>query len=75
VLQAPSLVLNFFTGHNHNLREIINFRQHLPRGDFHSGEHRANSSMILGQLSSLALALFALDAAHSVWRRGTAGWL
>ena len=71
-LRAPSLFLNFFTGHNHNLREIISFRPSTFLGEAISIPESIvpNSSMILGQLSSLALALFVLDAAHTVWRRG-----
>ena len=72
VLRAPSLLLNFFTGHNHNLREIISFRPSTFLGEAISipASMVPNSSMVLGQLSSLALALFVLDAAHTVWRRG-----
>ena len=72
VLRAPSVVLNFFTGQNHNLREIISFRPSTFLGEAISipASIVPNSSMILGQLSSLALALFVLDAAHTVWRRG-----
>ena len=72
VLRAPSLLLNFFTGHNHNLREIISFRPSTFLGEAISipASIVPNSSMIFGQLSSLALALFVLDAAHTVWRRG-----
>jgi PAS domain S-box-containing protein len=72
VLRAPSLFLNFFTGQNHNLREIISFRPSTFLGEAISipASIVPNSSMILGRLSSLALALFVLDAAHTVWRRG-----
>ena len=72
VLRAPSLFLNFFTGHNHNLREIISFRPSTFLGEAISipASIVPNSSMIVGQLSSLALAIFVLDAAHTVWRRG-----
>jgi two-component system, LuxR family, sensor kinase FixL len=72
VLRAPSLFLNFFTGHNHNLREIVSFRPSTFLGEPISipASIVPSSSMILGQLSSLALALFVLDAAHTVWRRG-----
>ena len=72
VLRVPSLFLNFFTGQNHNLREIVSFRPSTFLGEAISIPDSIvpNSSMVLGQLSSLALALFVLDAAHTVWRRG-----
>ncbi len=72
VLRAPSLFLNFFTGQNHNLREITSFRPSTFLGEVISVPARIvpNSSMIVGQLSSLALVIFVLDAANTVWRRG-----
>jgi two-component system, LuxR family, sensor kinase FixL len=71
-LRAPSLFLNFFSGQNHNLHQIIDFRPSTFLGEAISipASIVPNSSMIFGQLSSLALALFVLDAAHTVWRRG-----
>jgi two-component system sensor kinase FixL len=72
VLRAPSLFLNFFTGQNHNLREITSLRPSTFLGEVISvpASIVPNSSMIVGQLSSLALVIFALDAANTVWRRG-----
>jgi len=72
VLRAPSLFLNFLTGQNHNLRGIHSFRPSTFLGEVISVPANIvpNSSMIVGQLSSLALAIFVLDAANTVWRRG-----
>jgi PAS domain S-box-containing protein len=72
VLRAPSLFLNFFTGKNNNLRDIISFRPSTFLGEVISvpASIVPNSSMIVGQLSSLALVIFVLDAACTVWRRG-----
>ena len=72
VLRTPSLFLNFFTGHNHNLREITSFRPSTFLGEVISVPARIvpNFSMIVGQLSSLALVIFVLDAANTAWRRG-----
>jgi two-component system, LuxR family, sensor kinase FixL len=72
VLRAPSLLLNLFTGQNHNLREIVSFRPSTFLGQVISVPAHIvpNMSMIVGQLSSLALVIFVLDAAHTVWRRG-----
>jgi two-component system, LuxR family, sensor kinase FixL len=72
VLRAPSLFLNFLTGHNHNLREVISFRTSAFLGEVISIPSKIvpNFSMILGQLSSLVLVIFVLDAANTAWRRG-----
>jgi two-component system, LuxR family, sensor kinase FixL len=72
VLRTPSLFLNFLTGHNHNLHEIISFRASTFLGEAISipANIVPNFSMVLGQLSSLALVIFVLDAARTAWRRG-----
>jgi two-component system, LuxR family, sensor kinase FixL len=72
VLRAPSLFLNFFTGQNHNLHGVTNFRPSTFLGEaiFIPASIVPNASMIVGQLSSLALVIFVLDAAHTAWRRG-----
>src|SRR5271155_2668426 len=72
VLRAPSLLLNFLTGQNHNLREITSFHPSTFLGEAISVPAIIvpNSSMIVGQLSSLALVIFVLDAANTAWRRG-----
>jgi signal transduction histidine kinase len=72
ILRAPSLVLNFITGHNQNVREVMQFRPSTFLGESISIPANVvpNLSMILGQFSSLALVIFVLDAAHTAWRRG-----
>ncbi len=71
-LRAPSLFLNFLTGKNHNLGEIIIFRPSTFLGEVISvpASIAPNWSMIAGQLSSVVLVIFVLDAANTVWRRG-----
>jgi two-component system, LuxR family, sensor kinase FixL len=71
-LRAPSLLLNLFTGQNPNTREIVSFRPSTFLGEAISVPAHIvpNLSMIVGQLSSLALAILVLDAANTVWRRG-----
>jgi two-component system, LuxR family, sensor kinase FixL len=72
VLRAPSLLLNFITGQNHNLRLVTTFRPSTFFGEVIAvpASIVPNSSIIAGQLSSLALVIFVLDAARTVWRRG-----
>jgi two-component system, LuxR family, sensor kinase FixL len=72
VLRAPSLLLNLFTGHNPNLHVVVEFRPSTFLGEAISIPARIvpNASIIVGQLSSWVLAIFVLDAAVSVWRRG-----
>jgi two-component system, LuxR family, sensor kinase FixL len=63
-LRVPSLFLNFLT--------VISFRPSTFLGEDISipAIIVPNFSMILGQLGSLALVIFVLDAANTAWRRG-----
>jgi PAS domain S-box-containing protein len=72
VLRAPSLLLNLLTGKNHNAVDITTFHPSIFLGESISIPTRIvpNLSMIVGQLSSLVLVGFVLDAANTVWRRG-----
>src|SRR5271169_2000980 len=70
-LRTLALLLNFLVGVNLNYREITDLR-HIP----FLGESVSlpvgvpNPWMVVGQLSLLALLVFAADASVTVWRRG-----
>ncbi len=70
-VQTLSLLLSFATGQNLNFREVVDVPQVLFLGEFVSvGVGVVNPWVLTGQLSQLLLAVFAVDAAVAVWRRG-----
>jgi signal transduction histidine kinase len=70
-LRTLSLLLNFLTGQNLNYREISAVGRIPFLGEPVSvAIGLPNPWMLVGQLSSLALILFAADASVTVWRRG-----
>jgi two-component system sensor kinase FixL len=71
-LRTISLFSNFLTGQNLSYREISSIN-HIPfLGETVSiiGEGAGNPWMIIAQLGLWALAIFVVDAAIAVWRRG-----
>ena len=70
-LRTLALVLNFLTGQNLNYREITRL-QHIPfLGEtVQIAKGVPNPWMLVGQLSLVALSLFAADASVTAWRRG-----
>ena len=70
-LRTLALALNFLVGQNLNYREITRL-QHVQflgeSAQVAEGVH--NPWMLVGQLSLVALVIFAADAAVTVWRRG-----
>jgi two-component system, LuxR family, sensor kinase FixL len=71
-LRLIVVVLNISTGHNPNYREISELRQIPFLGESVSIAQRSlpNPWFLVGQLSLLAMVIFAVDAALTVWRRG-----
>ena len=70
-MRTLSLLLNFLTGQNLNYREISAVGRIPFLGEPVSVAIGApNPWMLVGQLSSLALIIFAADASVTVWRRG-----
>jgi signal transduction histidine kinase len=70
-LRTLSLLLDFLTGQNLHYREISTVRRITFLGEPVSvAIGLPNPWMLVGQLSSLALILFAVDASVTVWRRG-----
>jgi two-component system, LuxR family, sensor kinase FixL len=70
-LRTSALLLNFVTGQNLHYREVTALR-HIPfLGETASlGVGVSNPWMLVGQSSLLLLAVFTVDAAITVWRRG-----
>lgn len=70
-LRTFSLLLNFLTGQNLNYREISAVGRIPFLGETVSvAIGKPNPWMLVGQLSLLALIVFAADASVTVWRRG-----
>jgi signal transduction histidine kinase len=71
-LRLLAVVLNFSTGENLRYRKIWELRQIPFLGDSVSIAQGGvpNPWLFVGQLSLLALVIFAVDAALTVWRRG-----
>jgi two-component system, LuxR family, sensor kinase FixL len=71
-LRSLVVVLNFSIGKNINYREISELRQIPFLGDSVSIAQGSlpNPWFLVGQLSLLALVIFVVDAALTVWRRG-----
>jgi hypothetical protein len=70
-LRTLSLLLNFLVGQNLNYREVTRLRRVPFLGESVSlAEGVANPWMLVGQLRVVLLAVFAVDAALTVWRRG-----
>ncbi len=70
-LRSLSLLLNFLTGQNLNYREVTGINHISFLGEsIPVAVGVSNPWMVVGQLSSLALILFAADASITVWRRG-----
>jgi two-component system, LuxR family, sensor kinase FixL len=71
-LRGLALVLNFAFPTNLNYLEITGIRQvAFPGGNWVSvAEGRANPWTLVGQLSSVLLLIFFVDALITVWRRG-----
>ena len=70
-LRTLSLLLNFITGQNLNYREISAVRRISFLGEPVSvAVGLPNPWMLVSQLGSVALILFAADAGVTVWRRG-----
>jgi len=70
-LRTLALALNFLVGQNLNYLEVTRLRSIPFLGEsvqIPDGVH--NPWMLVGQLSLLALVIFAADAAVTVWRRG-----
>jgi two-component system, LuxR family, sensor kinase FixL len=70
-LRTAALALNFLTGQNLHYRKVIELRQVRLLGELVSlGVGIANPWMLVGQLSTLGLLVFVLDASITAWRRG-----
>jgi two-component system, LuxR family, sensor kinase FixL len=70
-LRTISLALNFLTGTNLNYKEITGLQHITFLGQSVAiAQGAPNPWMLVGQLSLLALLIFVVDAAVSVWRRG-----
>jgi signal transduction histidine kinase len=70
-LRTAALALNFLTGENLHYREVVRLRQVRLLGETVSlGVGSANPWMLVGQLSTLGLVVFVLDASITAWRRG-----
>jgi two-component system sensor kinase FixL len=70
-LRTLTLSLNFLTGKNLNYRDISSLQHITFLGQSVAVAHGApNPWMLVGQSSLLALLIFVIDAAISVWRRG-----
>jgi len=70
-LRTVSLFLNFLTGQNLNYREVTGLGHLSFLGETVSiGQGMPNPWMLVGQLSSLWLLIFVVDAATAVWQRG-----
>jgi two-component system, LuxR family, sensor kinase FixL len=70
-LRTVSLFLNFLTGQNLNYREVTRLGHLSFLGETVSiGQGMPNPWMLAGQLSSLWLLIFVVDAAIAVWQRG-----
>jgi PAS domain S-box-containing protein len=70
-LRTLSLLLNFITGQNLNYEDIVGVSRIPFLGESVSVVvGTPNPWMLVGQLSSLVLILFAADASLTVWRRG-----
>jgi two-component system, LuxR family, sensor kinase FixL len=74
-LRSLAVVLNFSTGENLNYRDISQLRQISFLGDSVSIAQGGvpNPWFLVGQLSLLAMVIFVVDAALTVWRRGDRG--
>jgi len=71
VLRTLALAPNFLAKYNLNYKEITALRQVRFLGeDVSIAEGVLNPWMILGQLSSLLLLVFLVDASITVWKRG-----
>ncbi|MEJ8821602.1 ATP-binding protein [Variovorax humicola] len=69
-LRGISLLLNFTTGQNLNYREITALDRIPFLGDLVAVPiGTPNPSMLVGQLSSIALVVFVADASLTAWRR------
>jgi two-component system sensor kinase FixL len=70
-LRTISLFLNFATGENLNYRALPSLGHVQILGEVVSvAQSQSNLWMLVGHLSLLALLIFVVDAAISVWRRG-----
>jgi two-component system sensor kinase FixL len=70
-LRTLSLILNFATGQNLNYRAITSLHRIPFLGESVAVAHGVpNRWMAVGQLGLLALIVFVVDAALTVWRRG-----
>jgi two-component system sensor kinase FixL len=70
-LRTAALSLNFVTGKNLNYRDISGLQHITFLGQSVAVAHGApNPWMLVGQLSLVALLIFVVDAALTVWRRG-----
>jgi two-component system sensor kinase FixL len=70
-LRTVTLFLNFATGENLNYRALPSLRHVQILGEVVSvAQSQPNLWMLIGHLSLLALLIFVVDAAISVWRRG-----
>jgi two-component system sensor kinase FixL len=70
-LRTLSLFLNFLTGQSLNYRQITSLHSISFRGEAVCiAKGVPNPWMLVGQLSSLGLVIFVVDAALAVWRKG-----
>lgn len=70
-LRTAALALDFLTGENLHYRKVIELRQVHLLGELVSlGVGIANPWILVGQLSTLGLIVFVLDASITAWRRG-----